>query len=126
MRLIKEDYIILGAVILQFAVRFVFVTAVYMLESVTRFTGVAVAVEANPIINQIMQLNGQAVILLAMVSPAFVLAVYWWFRREYMKNPHKYQFVLPVFAVFMFLVSAINLLNDSAALLGLLLRQGII
>lgn len=126
MKLITEDYIMIGALIVQVVLRFVFVAAVYMLESVTSFVGVAQAVEANAILLQIMQLKGTAMIITVFLTPAFIVAVYWFFRKQYIKDRNRYQFVLPVFAVYMLMSSALNLCNDSAALLGLLLRVGAI
>ena len=75
-------------------------------------------VEQNPIGMLILQLDKFKYVYSFFIFPAMLLGFYYYLRKRYFKNTD----VLNMWAIMVFVVFALNFLNDFSALMGFLFR----
>jgi hypothetical protein len=107
---------------------FITSVAVWYLTSVsdvaTTANNLATAIEANPIaVPFIVGFSGIATMLSYVIQPAIMFTLYYLIRKQYIKAA---PVVVLGIAVFVFNAGMINVLNDMANLIGVLLQRGLL
>ena len=117
MNLIIEDYIAIGLVFLTGIVKMLTNYVLWLTQNICGYATNMMVMEANPIARWILEIFKFELILGYMVFPAFVGAVYVYFRHKYKDKDRQ---TLRFFVVFLFFCFALNFFNDAGAVLGLL------
>ena len=120
--MIRADYIILAALLLMLGSHSItqYLIAKYTSNQDIIDSGKAIiaAGEQNPLAALLLTFNKAKFLYSYVIAPAFLLGIYWFFRKKYYDN----QEILEGFAMTTAMIFIINFFNDASYLIGFLAR----
>lgn len=121
MKLIVPDYLVILSVILFLGAHMITVYIVESKKDVARELQIneqaAEMIEANPVARKMFNIKQIGYVLWYIWIPALLFSVYYLIRRFYRNDPH----VVNFYALLMFSVAIIDVLNDLAILAAYLI-----
>ncbi len=121
MKLIIEDYIAVGLVLLTGIIKMLTNTVMWMSANLCGITQEMAVMEANPISRILLDMVKLDFIVTYMLLPALVIGFYVYLRNKYKDTDRPlFRFLL----MFLFFCFLLNFFNDFGAVLGLLMRGG--
>ena len=119
MKLIRADYIFIGALILLIGAHMTTNFLIWHLEDVAEKVGIAKEVvlqyEANPVAKFFLGLQGFKLIFSYVIAPGLLTGLYWFIRRQYAHQG----VVIEAYAVSFFMFAMLDFLNDISIAMGL-------
>ena len=124
MKLIRADYIIIGAILMFMTAHAVTAILLQQYVSVAQNIGVAedivLQMERNPLARWVFSFEQMRFFWSFLIVPGVLAAFYWFARNKYRYD----KILLESHAVFFLMIGSINAMNDISILIGVLIRGG--
>ena len=124
MKLIRADYIIIGAILMFMTAHVVTAILLQQYVSVAQNIGVAedivLQMERNPLARWVFSFEQMRFFWSFLIVPGVLAAFYWFVRNKYRYD----KILLESHAVFFLMIGSINAMNDASILIGVLIRGG--
>ena len=120
----KNDVVVYACITIKFAT--IFLTALFMMfaSTITKASieNAVTVMEQNLLVNLLVKLNNVAAVITVFISPAMMYAVYFVLKKYMPDKPHLVDF----YVSFLLIATVGDFLNDLGAVIGLLLRSGLV
>ena len=120
----KNDVVVYACIATKFAT--IFLTAFFMIfaSTITKASieNAVQIMEQNLLVNLLVKLNNVAAVITVFISPAMMYAVYFVLKKYLPDKPHLVDF----YVSFLLIATVGDFLNDLGAVIGLLLRSGLV
>ena len=120
----KNDVVVYACIAIKFAT--IFLTAMFMIfaSTITKASieNAVQVMEQNLLVNLLVKLNNVAAVITVFISPAMMYAVYFVLKKYLPDKPHLVDF----YVSFLLIATVGDFLNDLGAVIGLLLRSGLV